>query len=70
MEMLSPKDDLRYSSERPQSDRYYEDRSGHYYREVRDDRDYLINNGNGSGSTARHSQEPTESDRGKLFNQQ
>lgn len=65
--MVSPKDDMRYSSERVQSDRYYEDRSGHYYREVRDERDYMINNGNGTGNLGRHSQEPTESDRGNYL---
>lgn len=67
--MVSPKDEVRYSSERTQSDRYYEDRSGHYYREVRDERDYLVNNSNGSGTLGRHSQEPTESERGEQSKQ-
>lgn len=56
--MVSPKDDLRYSSER---DRYYDDRAGHYYREVRDERDLGIGN---NGSNLRRSQEPPEPDRG------
>ncbi|KAF2879485.1 hypothetical protein ILUMI_26680 [Ignelater luminosus] len=57
IEMVSPKDDLRYSSER---DRYYDDRAGHYYREVRDERDLGIGN---NGSNLRRSQEPPEPDR-------
>ena len=45
-------------------DRYYEERGGHYYREVRDEREIGLSGGNnGSTSMGRHSQEP-ETDRG------
>ena len=55
--MVSPKDDLRYSSER---DRYYEERGPHYLREVRDERELGFGN---NGSNLRRSQEPPEPDR-------
>lgn len=60
--MVSPKEELRYSNERSQSHGYYDDRSIHYYR---DDRDVVQNANNGSNNMARHSQESSESDRGK-----
>lgn len=56
--MVSPKDDLRYSSER---DRYYEERSSHYYRDIREERDLGAGN---NGSNLRRSQEPSEPERG------
>ncbi|KAI4462732.1 tho2 protein [Holotrichia oblita] len=62
IEMVTPKEEPRYSNERSQADRYYEERS-HYFREVRDDRDVTMNTNNSSGSMSRHSQEPTEPDR-------
>ncbi|KAJ3658904.1 hypothetical protein Zmor_010618 [Zophobas morio] len=59
---ISPKEEIRYSSDR-QVDRYYEERGGHYYREVRDEREIGLSGGNnGSTSMGRHSQEP-ETDR-------
>lgn len=58
--MVSPKEDVRYSSER-QVDRYYDERGGHYYRDIREDRDGGLG---GNGNLGRHSQEP-EPDRGK-----
>ncbi|KAJ8922768.1 hypothetical protein NQ315_007803 [Exocentrus adspersus] len=54
IEMVSPKEEVRYSSER-QVDRYYEERGGHYYREARDDRDVSLV---GNAPVGRHSQEP------------
>lgn len=66
--MVSPKDEMRYSTERGQNERYYEDRSGHCYREVREERDFMLNNSNGAGNIGRHSQEPSESERGNLTN--
>ncbi|KAJ8978313.1 hypothetical protein NQ317_008185 [Molorchus minor] len=54
IEIVSPKDEVRYSSER-QVDRYYDERPGHYYREVREERDVGVS---GSTNLARHSQEP------------
>ncbi|KAF5285042.1 hypothetical protein FQR65_LT02355 [Abscondita terminalis] len=57
IEMVSPKDDLRYSSER---DRYYEERGVHYFRDIREERDLGIGN---NGSSLRRSQEPPEPDR-------
>lgn len=63
--MLSPKDDVRYSSER-QLERYHEDRVNYYReREIRDERD---SGASGNGNIARHSQE-ADPDRGnkKVF---
>lgn len=67
--MVSPKEEgMRYSSERNQCDRYsYEERSIHYYREVRDDRE-MMNSNNGSNNITRHSQEPPEFDKGNFHN--
>ncbi|KAK9712875.1 Transcription- and export-related complex subunit [Popillia japonica] len=62
IEMVTPKEEPRYSNERSQAERYYDERS-HYFREVRDDRDVTMNTNNSSGSMSRHSQEPTEPDR-------
>lgn len=56
--MVSPKEEVRYSGDR---DRYYEERGGHYYREVRDERDMGVSS---NGAAARHSQEPPDPDRG------
>lgn len=64
IEMVSPKEDGRYSNERNQSHGYYDDRSIHYYRDIRDERDLLMSSNNGSTNAARHSQESSESDRG------
>lgn len=64
--MVSPKEEPRYTSERTQAERYYDDRS-HYFREVREDRDVPVNANNSSGSISRHSQEPAEPDRGTSF---
>ncbi|XP_008192636.2 THO complex subunit 2 isoform X2 [Tribolium castaneum] len=59
---ISPKDEMRYSSDR-QVERYYDERGSHYYREVRDEREIgLSGSNNGSSSMGRHSQEP-ETDR-------
>lgn len=64
--MVSPKDEVRYSNERGQSDRYYDDRTSHCYREIRDERDSSVNSSlNNSGSIARRSQEPSDPERGK-----
>lgn len=61
--MLSPKDDVRYSSER-QLERYHDERVGYYReREIRDERD---SGASGNGSIARHSQE-ADPDRGNYF---
>lgn len=69
--MVSPKDDLRYSGERVPSDRYYDDRTAHCYREVRDERD-LNASGNSlnssGGNLGRRSQEPPDPDRGIFKN--
>lgn len=64
--MVTPKEEPRYSNERSQAERYYDERS-HYFREVRDDRDVTMNTNNSSGSMSRHSQEPTEPDRGTFL---
>ncbi|CAH1103884.1 unnamed protein product [Psylliodes chrysocephalus] len=55
IEMLSPKEEGRYSSEK-QVDRYYDERGsggGHYYRN--DDRELIVS---GNGNVGRRSQEP------------
>ncbi|CAH0560689.1 unnamed protein product [Brassicogethes aeneus] len=70
IEMVSPKEELRYSSERQSSDRYYDERGGggHYFgggggsRETRDEREITMGGGGGNGNVGRHSQEP-EADR-------
>lgn len=65
--MVSPKDDLRYSGERIASDRYYEDRASHCYREVRDERDMNVSGNSlnsSSGNLGRRSQEPPDPERG------
>lgn len=60
--MVSPKEDVRYSTDRAGGERYYEER-GHYYRgEARDEREVAINNGTGS----KHSQDANDPDRGRL----
>ncbi|CAH1159617.1 unnamed protein product [Phaedon cochleariae] len=53
IEMVSPKED-RHSGEK-QTERYYEERSTHHYREAREDREVGVSN---NGNTARLSQEP------------
>ncbi|KAK9870147.1 hypothetical protein WA026_006238 [Henosepilachna vigintioctopunctata] len=56
------KDEFRYSNERP-VDRYYEDRGApHYYREVKEERDLVLSNSNGSSNMGRHIQD-TDPDR-------
>lgn len=65
--MVSPKEELRYSSDRGPSDRYYDDRAAHCYREVRDERELSSSNSlNNSGGLARRSQEPPDPERGEL----
>lgn len=67
--MVSPKDELRYSGERVPSDRYYDERAPHCYREVRDERELNIssNSMNSSGGNlGRRSQEPADPERGAL----
>lgn len=60
IQMLSPKDEVRYSSER-QVERYHDERIGYYReRELREDRD---SNVSGNGNIGRHSQE-ADPDRG------
>lgn len=66
--MVSPKEEIRFTTERSQSDRYYDDRNVHYYRDVRDDRDLVMSSNNGSTNLGRHSQEPPESERGIEYN--
>lgn len=66
--MVSPKDEMRYSGERIQPDRYYDDRVIHCYREPRDERDLNISGNSlnsSSGNVARRSQEPPDPERGK-----
>lgn len=59
--MLSPKEDVRYSSER-QVDRYHDERIGYYReRDLREDRDSGVS---GNGNIGRHSQE-ADPDRGE-----
>lgn len=68
--MVSPKDDLRYSGERMQSDRYYDDRAAHCYREMRDDRDLNLSSNSvnsSSGNLGRRSQDPPDPERGICF---
>lgn len=70
VEMVSPKDDLRYSGERMLSDRYYDDRAAHCYREVRDERDLNVSGNSlnsSSGNLGRRSQEPPDPERGKTI---
>lgn len=56
--MVSPKDDIRYSSER-QVERYYEERRPEHFR---DEREFTLS---GNGNVARYSQE-SDPDRGKI----
>lgn len=65
--MVSPKEDLGYLNERGQTDRYYDDRASHCYREIKDERDSSVNSSlNNSGSLTRRSQEPSDPERGEI----
>lgn len=64
LDIVSPKEEIRYSSDRNLSDRYYDDRGSNYYRDIRDERDMGINSNNGAGNITRHNLESTEPDRG------
>lgn len=61
IEMVSPKEDVRYSSER-QVDRYYEERRPDHFRDSREERDFAMS---GNGNVARYSQE-SDPDRGNF----
>ena len=64
LEIVSPKEEMRYSNDRNLSDRYYDDRGSNYYRDIREERDMGINSNNGTGNITRHNLESTEPDRG------